>query len=221
MCRFSFENVLKTFIPIRRFIIYQDVSMIKLLTKRREPFRFMLFVGIGGIILIFLALSFIYVLRKSSADWVNFKLPTIFWASTIIIAVSSLTLNGANRAFKKEQFSDYRWLIGATLSLGVLFIITQLVGWRQMIKMGIILRSNPSGAFLYIISGLHILHIIGGIVFLAIAFTDAIKRTKYVDAFVYSINPPNRLRLQLITIYWHFVDILWIYLFLFFLYHHW
>jgi cytochrome c oxidase subunit 3 len=194
--------------------------MIKLLTKRREPFKFMLGVGIFGIVFIFLALSFIYVMRKSSADWVNFKLPAIFWVSTAFIVLSSLSLNGANKAFKREEFSSYKWLTGCTLTLGILFIITQLIGWQQLVKMGVIMRNNPAGAFLYVLSGLHILHIIGGIVFLSIAFIDAIKRTTYVDAFVYSINPPNQLRLKLVTIYWHFVDILWIYLFLFFLYHH-
>lgn len=180
----------------------------------------MLGVGILGIIFIFLALSSIYVMRKTNADWVNFKLPSIFWLSTAFIIFSSLSLNGANNAFKREEFSSYKWLTGCTLTLGILFIITQLIGWQQLVKRGVIMGDNPAGAFLYVISGLHILHIIGGIIFLSMAFIDAIKRTTYVESFVYSINPPNRLRLQLVTIYWHFVDILWIYLFVFFLYHH-
>ncbi|QHT69544.1 heme-copper oxidase subunit III [Rhodocytophaga rosea] len=192
--------------------------MSNILTRRREPFRFMLIVGIVGIVFLFLTLSLLYLLRKSSTDWVAFHIPLIFWVSTGMILLSSITLHQAIIYFKREHFRRYRWSMGITLLLGVLFICTQLLGWWQLTSEGIGMKT-PAGAFLYMLTGLHILHILGGIVFLSVAFVHAVKRPQYVDSFVYSVNPPNLLRLQLGTVYWHFVDGLWIYLFLFLLYH--
>jgi cytochrome c oxidase subunit 3 len=190
------------------------------LTKRREPYKFMMGVAIFGIVLLFLSISFLYLLRKSGTDWNNFKLPGIFWVSTFIILASSGTLYAAIKAFKKDNFHTYKWLTGITLSLGTTFIITQFIGWKQLFDTGIAMRNSVSGAFLYTLSGLHIVHILAGIISLSITFSSALKRVTYVDAFVYSVNPPTQLRLQLVSIYWHFIDVLWIYLFGFLLYHH-
>jgi cytochrome c oxidase subunit 3 len=194
--------------------------MANLLTKRREPFQFMLYVGMLGSLLIFLMFTFIYLARKPDAQWANFRLPVAFWLSTGAILGSSLALHGANRAFRRERFVQYKWLIGATLALGVVFIGLQYVGWEEMQRLNVRLRNNTAGAFLYVITGVHLLHILGGVFLLAVAFINAVRRTTYVDAFVYSVNPPNQLKLKLVTLYWHFVDALWVYLFLFFLYHH-
>ncbi|MDO1448813.1 cytochrome c oxidase subunit 3 [Rhodocytophaga aerolata] len=190
------------------------------LTKRREPFKFMMGVSIIGIILLFVSLSFLYLLRKSSPDWHNFKLPAIFWLSTAIILASSGSLYVAVQSFKRDKFIAYKWLIGLTLLLGVSFILTQIVGWKQLFNTGVYMHNNIAGAFLYTLSGLHILHILGGIIYLGVTFSHALKRVTYVDSFVYSVNPPTQLKLQMVSIYWHFIDILWIYLFVFLLYHH-
>ncbi len=190
------------------------------LTKRREPYKFMMGVAIVGMALLFLSLSFLYIIRKSGSNWNNFALPNIFWVSTCIIIASSGTLQVAMQAFKKEQFLAYRWLIGATLSLGAAFIVTQILGWKQIFDSGFSINKSVASAFLYTLSGLHILHIAGGLIYLAVTLSGALKRPSYVDSFVYSVNPPTQLRLKLVSIYWHFVDALWIYLFLFLLYHH-
>jgi cytochrome c oxidase subunit 3 len=194
--------------------------MSKLLTKRREPYQFMLYLGMLGSVLIFLMFTFIYLMRKSDTGWANFRLPVAFWLSTGVILLSSLALHGANQAFRQEQFMGYRWLIGVTLALGGAFMGLQYVGWGEMHRMQVLLRNNAAGAFIYVITGVHLLHIMGGLFLLAITFINAVRRTTYVDAFVYSVNPPNQLKLKLVTVYWHFVDALWVYLFLFFLYHH-
>lgn len=176
-------------------------------------------VGIASIIFLFGTLSFLYIIRKSGSDWLVFKLPFIFWWSTVIIIGSSLSLQIAHYYLRKDHFLAYKWFTGITLFLGMVFIITQLIGWRQLILEGISM-GKPSGAFLFMLSGLHILHIAGGIILLCMVFISVLKRTRYVDIFVYSVNPPNQLKLKLVSIYWHFVDILWLYLFLFLLYHH-
>ena len=190
------------------------------LTKRREPFQFMLGLGIFGSVVFFSLLTVVYISRRSAANWVSFQLPIVFWYSTLVILLSSFTLHLANQAFKQERFFTYRIQMGTTLTLGVAFITMQLTGWGQLFSQGITLTKSVAGAFVYVLSGLHILHILGGLVFLVVIFAEALRRISYVDSFVYSVNPPNQLRIRLVTTYWHFVDVLWLFLFLFLLYHH-
>jgi len=187
------------------------------LFKRREPFSFMLWLGIFGMALVFVALTFVYFSQKGRSDWEYFPMPLAFWLSTFLIIASSITLHLAKQKFKYEQFIHYRILMAATLVLGSLFVLVQILGWRNLVQMNIYLNGSPSGSFLYLLSGLHIVHILGGLFFLMIVFVESIKKPSYVDSFIYSVNPPNQLRLKLITIYWHFVDVLWLYLFIFLL----
>lgn len=194
--------------------------MSNFVTKRREPFRFMVWMGIASSVMVFTMLLVAYVIRRTGSGWADIKLPTVFFVSTIVIMLSSFTLNNATLAFRHERFGSYRTNIGTTFVLGILFILLQSWGWRQMALAGIGLKGNPAGGFVYIISGIHLLHILVGLIFLGIILGEALLRRPYIDSFVYSVNPPNRLKIKLITLYWHFVDILWIGLFLFLLIHH-
>ena len=194
--------------------------MSNMITKRREPFRFMVWLGIASSVLLFTVVLVVYIIRRSASDWTDVKLPNVFLLSTIAIVLSSLTLHNANQAFRHERFDSYRSNMGTTLVLGTLFILLQGWGWRQMIRSGIGLTGNPSGSFVYIISGIHLLHILIGLIFILIALAEALRRRPYVDSFVYSVNPPNQLKIRLITLYWHFVDVLWIVLFIFLIIHH-
>lgn len=194
--------------------------MSNFVTKRREPFRFMIWLGIGSSVLLFTILLAAYVIRRTGPGWAEIKLPNVFLISTVVILLSSLTLNNANQAFRHERFQSYRTNLSTTLVLGLLFIILQGWGWRQLIRAGVGLEANPAGGFIYILSGIHLLHILIGLIFIVIALIEALRRRPYVDSFVYSVNPPNQLKIRLITLYWHFVDILWIGLFVFLLIHH-
>ncbi|KAB7732085.1 heme-copper oxidase subunit III [Rudanella paleaurantiibacter] len=194
--------------------------MSNVFTKRREPFRFMVWLGIGGSVLLFTILLATYIIRSTGPGWAEVRLPNVFLISTVVILLSSFTLHNANRAFQTERFALYRTNMGMTLVLGTLFILLQGWGWRQMVVAGVGLEGNPAGGFVYILSGLHLLHILIGLIFLVIALLEAMRRRQYVDSFVYSVNPPNQLKLKLISLYWHFVDILWVALFLFLLLHH-
>lgn len=180
----------------------------------------MVWLGIASSVLLFTVLLAAYIIRRSAADWTDVRLPNVFLISTIAIVLSSLTLHNANQAFRHERFDSYRTNMGTTLVLGTLFIVLQAWGWRQMIRSGIGLTGNPSGSFVYIISGVHLLHILIGLIFIVIALIEALRRRPYIDSFVYSVNPPNQLKLRLLTLYWHFVDVLWIVLFVFLVIHH-
>lgn len=189
------------------------------LTKRREPFAFMLYLAIVGSGLLFLFLMLVFIAKEVRNQDIPVKIPREFWVSTFIILASSFTLQGASKAFKEERFRSYRLNISITLLAGILFIVLQGLGWRKMLLAGITMSNNTGGMFIYVLSGLHILHTLGGLIALASANRDAFQRMEYVDSYVYSVNPPNQLKIKLISIYWHFIDILWIILFLFLLYH--
>lgn len=190
-----------------------------LFTKRREPLNFLLWLGIAGSVLIFTVLLGIYIVRKVGPNWQDTALPGIFWLSTIVIMLSSLSLHEAKNAFQTDKFNLYRSLLITTLVLGVVFVAMQAFGWYQMLDRGNGMENNPSAGFVYILTGLHIAHIVGGLAFMALLLFKSYKNKSYVDSFIYSVNPPNKLKLKLMTTYWHFVDALWLYLFLFLLYH--
>ncbi len=194
--------------------------MSNFMTKRREPFRFMVWMGIASSVMVFTMLLVAYVVRRTGQGWTDIKLPNVFLISTGVILLSSFTLRNAIQAFRHERFGNYRVNIATTFGLGTLFILLQAWGWRQMAQSGIKLEGNPAGGFVYIISGIHLLHILLGLIFLAIILAEAMRRRLYVDSFVYSVNPPNWQKIRLITLYWHFVDILWLGLFAFLLIHH-
>jgi cytochrome c oxidase subunit III len=179
----------------------------------------MLILGMVGSALLFLFVLLIYLLRKGSGD-VSLFIPKVFWFSTVVILLSSFMLQFANRAFVEERFRTYRLCLFLTLFLGIVFIILQFIGWQEMLSKGIHFdTNNMGGVFIYTLSGLHIFHTLGGIIFLLLVNRDALRNLKYVDSYVYSVNPPNQLKIKLISIYWHFVDCLWVLLFLFLLYH--
>jgi cytochrome c oxidase subunit III len=187
---------------------------------RRDPYVMMLWLGILGSVIIFVFLSLLYLIRKENPGWYNFEMPRIFWLSTVAIVMSSFSLAWANRCFARERFSRHRYMLGATFVLGIIFCISQVMGWKHLQDSGVLMEGSVSASFLYIFSGLHLLHILGGILVLFYALTDAIRNGSYIDSYIQSLNPVKMSRLRLVSIYWHFVDFLWIYLFGFFLYHY-
>lgn len=166
--------------------------------------------------LLFLGLLVFYtILSRPQAGFGKLILPEIFWASTLLILISSLTLHLADWSFDKHHFKSYRFYMGTTLTLGICFIIMQLFGWKELFELNANSAIRTSRGFIIMISGLHILHIAVGLIFLVKIFIESLKRLSYVESFVYSVNPPNQLKVNLIVFYWHFVDILWVILFLY------
>ncbi|MEO7524222.1 MAG: cytochrome c oxidase subunit 3 [Ferruginibacter sp.] len=176
--------------------------------NRIHPHKFTLWVGIGSILMMFAGLTSAYIVKRNQVNWVTFDLPAAFWYSTAVIILSSATLYMASRAFKERAMSRYRSLMTGTLILGVLFIVLQIIGFNQLWHVGVTLTGNVSYSFLYIIVGLHGLHVVGGIIALIVMSLKAFS----IKTRNYSIVP-----VDLISTYWHFVGILWIYLLIFLL----
>ncbi|MBX2922026.1 MAG: cytochrome c oxidase subunit 3 [Chitinophagaceae bacterium] len=178
--------------------------------KKIHPYKFSLWLGLAGIIMMFAGLTSAYIVKRSQPGWQSFTLPTIFIYSTLVILVSSVTVQVALKAFRERLMSKYRLFFAITAALGLIFISMQIIGFYQFQASGkkmIGLGSNPAYSFVLAIAGLHIVHILGGLIALAIVFFKAFGR----KTRNYDVVP-----VELIATYWHFVDILWVYLFVFF-----
>ncbi len=175
--------------------------------KKIHPHKFTLWIAIGSIVMMFAGLTSAYIIKRNQPNWLEFDLPVTFWYSTAAILASSITIWLAVRAFRNGEMSRYRKMLIATLVLGIVFVSLQVLGFIQLWNKGITLIKNVSISFLYPIVGLHALHVIGGIVALLIMFLKAFSRRQKT----YSAVP-----IEMMSTYWHFVDLLWIYL-LFFL----
>jgi cytochrome c oxidase subunit 3 len=177
---------------------------------RIHPHKFTLWVAMGSLIMMFAGMTSAYIVRSNQANWLEFPLPGVFWYSTFVIVFSSLTMHLALKAFKARNMKRYRNLITITVLLGVLFGVLQFFGFKDLQGHGIQLfgqGSNPSASFLAIITGLHVLHVLGGIVALLVIF---------IRAYSSRSKTYNAVPVEIVGTYWHFVDILWIYLFIFF-----
>lgn len=188
-------------------------------TKRREPFTFMLYLGISGSCMLFLFIFFVFLRKELLNQQIPLKLPEVFWWSTIVILLCSGLIEYAKKAIKNQKFSSYRWSISLCFLFALLFLIMQFLGWRELMSTGITMANSTGGSFIFILSGLHIIHTLAGIIGLCVVIVDAFKNISYVDSFIYSVNAPNQLRLKLFSIYWHFLDALWLIIFLFLIYH--
>ena len=181
----------------------------------RNPWNTMLYLGLLGSFLMFFILSLIFFVRAGSPDFHSFQLPFPFFISTTIMLLSSLSMQFMINAFKKEDFKNYKLYLAFTAILSFLFLYFQWIGWQQMFAIDL-KWNNIASAFLLILSGLHAAHIIGGVVWLGFIWYETLRRPGYVDHFILSMNPIMATRIKLIGYYWHFVDALWIYLFLLF-----
>ena len=178
--------------------------------KRRKVAKPLLWFGMISIVMLFAGLTSAVIVRKGDGNWTSFEIPEIFLYSTIALFLSSLSLIIANWGAKKDNQPIVKSGLSVTLALGFAFILMQFEGYEELVKIGIFFtgaEQTASGSFLYIISGLHIAHLIGGMIALIVTV---------INGFLGKYKPKNLLGLQLCSIYWHFMDAMWIYLYIFF-----
>ena len=179
--------------------------------KSKRAKKMMLWFGIISLIMSFAGLTSAFIVSSSRADWLkDFQLPEAFTISTIIIVVSSITMLLAHRALKLDNRKGTSVWILITFALGIAFIACQISGYNQIIASGYHFTgetSNITMSYIYIISALHIAHVIAGLISLVVVIYNHFKQ-KY--------NSKEKLGFELASTFWHFVDILWLYLFFFF-----
>ncbi len=178
--------------------------------KRLHPHKFSLWVAMASILMMFAGFTSAYIVKSNDSNWLEFRLPPIFSFSTAVILLSSLTIYLAARSFRARNMGRYRVLITITAALGVLFVILQTLGFRYLQDHGVKLigtGSNPSASFLGVITGVHMLHVTGGVIVLIVMF---------IRAFAARSKNYSTVPIEMASTYWHFVDAIWIYLFIFF-----
>ena len=180
--------------------------------KQKRAKKMMLWFGIVSLIMSFAGLTSAFIVSSSREDWLaNFVLPNAFTYSTLIILLSSIFLYAAKRSLKKNQVSTTTSLLIGALVLGIAFIYSQIQGFNQIIDSGYNFTgptSNITMSYIYIIAVVHIIHVLAGIICLIVVIINQLNK-KY--------SSENTLGFDLASTFWHFVDILWLYLF-FFLY---
>jgi cytochrome c oxidase subunit III len=161
--------------------------------------------GLAAILMFFMALVSAFIVRKGfSDDWRAFPLPPILWVNTAILLASSVTIQAARRRLACMDVCGFRHWWGMTTALGLLFVAGQLVAWRQMVHAGVYLASNPSSSFFYLLTAAHGVHLLGGIVALLIIGWRGWQNARVTRSTA----------TEMAAIYWHFMDGLWIFLFL-------
>lgn len=176
--------------------------------NRMHPHKFALWVAIGSIIMMFAGLTSAYIVKSSQANWETVETPKAFWLSTLAIILSSVTIQVSLRSFKQREMQKSRMWLVVTTVLGIAFVWLQWEGFQYLWQSGVRFQGASAGQFLYIIAGLHALHVLGGIIALLV---------NVIKAYFGKTKNYSSVPLEIVSTYWHFVDILWLYLLLFFI----
>ncbi len=175
--------------------------------KKIQTKDFLLLAAICSIIMMFGGFTSAYLVKKNQLNWLIFPLPTIFYISTLIIILSSFVLYFAQSS---ANINNKKNLVFLTFILGVVFIILQMIGFKQIERLGVDLigqRSNAAASFIFVINLTHIFHVIAGLISLIFAWIWCYKKIE--------ISRLNS-NMKLVSIFWHFLTLLWVYLFIFY-----
>ena len=185
------------------------------LTEQPKPvlsvnkWKFMVWLFIITIIMLFASQTSAYLVRRAEGNWVEFDIPQIFWFSTLVLMISSVSMHFSLQAAKKNNQSMLKTAVAITFGFGMAFLFMQYLGWQNLQQQGVFLKGNPSGSFFYVFTGLHMAHLVIGLGILVATF---------IMAFRMKINSKNTLLVEVCATAWHFLDLLWVYLFVFLLY---
>jgi cytochrome c oxidase subunit III len=199
----------------------RSITEIVFSSRRGKPITFnqiFVYFSIAVIFMLFTSLVSAFLYSGFQSGFQPISLPGIFHANTIIILASSITFHYAIRAMHRDEENNFLLGVTITFLLGVSFIIFQFLGWHELSDRGIKMNAAPSGSFLYMISGVHALHLFAGIILVFVAWINAVIR--YYDPvkeLLFSTDSDKKHHVELIALYWHFVDVLWLALYLIFI----
>ena len=197
----------------------QDILKEKTEYTGVHPQKFALWIAMASMSMFFAALTSALLVKKGDyRSWENFTLPTVFLFSTISVIGVSVCIHAALISYRKAKFETFRWLMFFSFLLGCLFLALQLSGWNVLIQGGMTLTQNLSGSFIYVITAAHGVHIILGLIVMLVFILNAFRNRKDpIYELRDLINPRRQLNLELLVSYWHYVDAVWVYLYVFFL----
>lgn len=181
-----------------------------------QQYRIGMWLALAAILMMFAALSSAYVFRstRTQQNWQAFSVPLMLWVSTGLILASSATFEVARRALHRGEREVYRLWLSVSLLLGLGFLAAQLLAWRGLVGQGIYLATNPHSSFFYLLTGLHALHLVGGIIGLSYLVLRSARRASREEAAATADREAKRrATTDAFGLYWHFMDGLWVYLF--------
>ena len=182
-----------------------------------HPYKIIVYLVIGGISALFLSLSFAYMYTRSQQGIDPIKLPWIFYVNTLVLISSSYLLLLAKRFYQRDNTEKYKATLLFTIILTLIFLVGQGYGWYQLLTENIAVGYNTGSAYLYLISMVHFMHVLAGLPFLILFYRAAVlKMVEPVSVLLYFSDPEKKIKLELLAVYWHFLDALWIYLVTFF-----
>lgn len=171
-----------------------------------EPKKFLMWIFLVTVSMLFAAFTSAMVVRRGAPGWLGMEIPSWFMASTVLIVLSSISMQWAYFAAKKNEIDQNRIALWITIALGIGFGFSQYEGWKALTHLGFYFSgNNPTSSFFYAISGIHLLHIVGGIFFLI---------STLFSAYRYRVHSKNMLKINMCATYWHFIGGLWVYLFI-------
>lgn len=176
-------------------------------TGLSTPKMLLWFIIISSIML-FASFVSAYIVRRGDGKWLQFDIPSIFLYSTMVIVLSSVTMQWAYFAASRDELKQLKAALFATLLGGLAFCTMQWLGWKELVASNIHFVGNPSESFFYVISGIHLLHMAGGIIFLLVVI---------VKTFQFNVHKKSLLSINMCTTYWHFLGAAWIFLYFFLL----
>ncbi len=196
----------------------QDVLREKTEYTGVHPQKFAMWIAMASMSMFFAALTSALLVKKGDyRSWEGFRLPMVFLFSTVAVVSVSVCIHAALISYRKAKFVQFRWLMFFSFLLGCLFLALQLQGWSVMKQGGMTITENLSGSFIYVITAAHGVHIIAGLVVMLVFIVHAFRNRKDpIYELRDIINPKRQLNLELLVSYWHYVDAVWVYLYVFF-----
>jgi len=176
-----------------------------------NPKKFILWLFMVSIVMVFAALTSGFIVRQAEGNWIMYEMPSQMLVSTIILLMSSATAQWALSAAKKGALVRTRSGLVITVALGIVFLFTQVWVWSALVDNNVFFVGNPGGSFLYVLMGVHAVHLITGLVYLLVMLVKSFRVNEVSEI---------QFQLSLSTTYWHFLDGLWIYLYVFLIIYH-
>ncbi|WP_345032875.1 cytochrome c oxidase subunit 3 [Ravibacter arvi] len=177
-------------------------------TLSMDPVKFMVWLLLLASVMLFASQTSAYLVKRAEGNWLEFTIPGIFTYSTIVLVLSSVTMHWAYLEAKKDNFSKLKLAVTVTFLLGVVFLAMQVLGWGKLVEMNVYFVGNLAGSFFYVFTFLHLVHLILGLLALLSTLWAATKM---------KVHSKRLRRIEVCATIWHFLDILWIYLFVFLL----
>ncbi|MBO3698472.1 cytochrome c oxidase subunit 3 [Fabibacter sp. E12] len=176
-----------------------------------HPKKFALWLFIVTVVMIFAAFTSAHIVRQADGNWLVYDIPPMLWITSGIILTSSIFMQWAYIAAKRDKLEQVKLALSITTILGLVFLYGQFQAWGQLVDAGVFFVGNPAGSFMYVFTGIHAAHLISGVIYLLYML---------ISSFKYKVHAKNMLNMDMCTTYWHFLGGLWIYLFIFLLLNH-